>query len=303
MQYSNSSVQYFCRPCLGAQCAALRLRGGAASAGVDFLLTDIGMARDSRKHVGQDRERARCVEQSTLNIFLWAVAVAGVMGVASAQSTREVVLTTEETPPGAFSTIGNTTMVPTTTPTPVLCPSPPCPPRQNVFLQPQSGPNRNNQQMGQVVTVSGVFFPEDCSKGCVFSPPCETCEMEVTYSIYFGTEDAGCNFEDSAAAACQCTPLSGQVGFSPVSHMIKPWRKGDTSMHALRSVCMHSSCLSVLTVNNAACRTSRATATGRVLRLLPNIDAAASRARYNAPFTLTASWPKLLPNRSASLLI
>jgi hypothetical protein len=82
---------------------------------------------------------------------------------------------------------------------------------KNIFLEPQSGPNRNNQQMSPIITISGVFFPEDCTKGCLFSPPCDTCEMEVTYFIYFGTEDAGCNFQDSAATACQCTPLSGQV--------------------------------------------------------------------------------------------
>lgn len=111
--------------------------------------------------------------------------------------------------------VTNTTSVPDTTPPPEAeCPSPPdgpCPVNQHIFLQPQNGPNRNYQQMGQIVTVSGVFFPEDCSKGCLFSPPCETCEMEVTYFIYFGSADAGCNFEDTAASACQCTPLSGQV--------------------------------------------------------------------------------------------
>jgi len=111
--------------------------------------------------------------------------------------------------------VTNTTPAPDTTPVPeVVCPSPPdgpCPANQHIFLQPQRGPNRNYQQMGQIVTVSGVFFPEDCSKGCLFNPPCETCEMEVTYFVYFGTADAGCNFDDTAASACQCTPLSGQV--------------------------------------------------------------------------------------------
>jgi hypothetical protein len=111
--------------------------------------------------------------------------------------------------------VTNTTPAPDTTPAPeVVCPSPPdgpCPANQHIFLQPQRGPNRNYQQMGQIVTVSGVFFPEDCSKGCLFNPPCETCEMEVTYFVYFGTADAGCNFDDTAASACQCTPLSGQV--------------------------------------------------------------------------------------------
>jgi hypothetical protein len=115
--------------------------------------------------------------------------------------------------PEIVTTAINTTAIITTTPMPTLCPIPPCPVTRNTYLQPQSGPNRNNQQMGSIITISGVFFPEDCTKGCLFSPPCETCEMEVTYFIYFGTEDAGCNFQDSAATACQCTPLSGQVIF------------------------------------------------------------------------------------------
>jgi len=33
--------------------------------------------------------------------------------------------------------------------------------------------------------------------------------MEVTYRIYFGTEAVGCNFNDLAASACKCLPLSG----------------------------------------------------------------------------------------------
>lgn len=123
--------------------------------------------------------------------------------------------------------VTNTTPAPDTTPAPeVECPSPPdgpCPVNQHIFLQPQRGPNRNYQQMGQIVTVSGVFFPEDCSKGCLFSPPCETCEMEVTYFVYFGTADAGCNFDDTAASACQCTPLSGQV--TPLWQARKPQHK------------------------------------------------------------------------------
>ena len=118
--------------------------------------------------------------------------------------------------------IPSNTSIPGTTPLPIECPSPPCPSKQHIFLQPQRGPNRNNQQMGQVVTISGVFFPEDCSKGCLFSPPCETCEMEVTYFIYFGSEDAGCNFEDTAASACQCTALSGQVSSSLIHPLGDP---------------------------------------------------------------------------------
>lgn len=74
---------------------------------------------------------------------------------------------------------------PSTTPMPnpvVLCESPPCPPDGQLSLSPASGPN-NNQQLGtQTVTISGVFFPSDCSKGCVFSTPCDTCEMEVCES-------------------------------------------------------------------------------------------------------------------------
>eukprot|EP00960_Hanusia_phi_P025259 741932-Hanusia_phi.AAC.2 len=88
----------------------------------------------------------------------------------------------------------------------------------DVSLIPASGPNNNQQQGTQTVTISGTFFPTDCSKGCVFDPPCDTCEMEVTYYVYFGSDAAGCNFEDQDADACQCTAPSGEVqaggGFS-----------------------------------------------------------------------------------------
>ena len=103
--------------------------------------------------------------------------------------------------------------IPTTTPPPnpvVLCESPPCPPEGQLSLNPVSGPN-NNQQLGtQTVTISGLFFPNDCSKGCVFSTPCDTCEMEVTYYVYFGSATAGCNFYDPDADACQCQAISGE---------------------------------------------------------------------------------------------
>jgi len=105
------------------------------------------------------------------------------------------------------------TAFPTTTPPPnpvVLCESPPCPPEGQLSLNPVSGPN-NNQQLGtQTVTISGLFFPNDCSKGCVFSTPCDTCEMEVTYYVYFGSAAAGCNFYDPDADACQCQAISGE---------------------------------------------------------------------------------------------
>ena len=35
--------------------------------------------------------------------------------------------------------------------------------------------------------------------------------MEVTYYVYFGSDAAGCNFEDQDADACQCTAPSGEV--------------------------------------------------------------------------------------------
>ncbi|EKX47066.1 hypothetical protein GUITHDRAFT_106982 [Guillardia theta CCMP2712] len=104
-----------------------------------------------------------------------------------------------------------TTPVPTTTPIPeVICPIPPCPSDGDVTLVPASGPNNNQQQGTQIVTISGTFFPSDCSKGCVFDPPCDTCEMEVTYYVYFGSDATGCNFEDQDADACQCTAPSGE---------------------------------------------------------------------------------------------
>mmetsp|Transcript_31239 Transcript_31239/g.64749 ORF Transcript_31239/g.64749 Transcript_31239/m.64749 type:complete len:378 (+) Transcript_31239:131-1264(+) len=97
------------------------------------------------------------------------------------------------------------------TPTPTaLCMSPPCPEAGGLSLKPLGGPN-NNQQLGTaVVTISGSLFPADCSPACFMTPPCEVCEMEVTYFVYFGTTEAGCNFYDTAAAACQCNPISGQ---------------------------------------------------------------------------------------------
>ncbi len=115
----------------------------------------------------------------------------------------------ETTPTGPYT--------PTTTPGPnppeVLCSSPPCPPEgklSQLSLEPVSGPN-NNQQLGtQTVTISGIFFPSDCSKACVFSTPCDTCEMEVTYNVYFGSTTAGCNFYDLNADACQCRAVSGE---------------------------------------------------------------------------------------------
>ena len=129
----------------------------------------------------------------------------------------EPVVPIETTPPPVpdpVVPIPGTTAGPMTSPSPipsVLCPSPPCPSDDTeLTLVPSSGPN-NNQQLGtQTVTISGVFFPSDCTKGCVFSTPCDTCEMEVTYYVYFGTATAGCNFQDFNADACKCTPLSGE---------------------------------------------------------------------------------------------
>jgi len=113
-------------------------------------------------------------------------------------------------PTGTFGK-NTTPPVPTTTPVPeIICPIPPCPSDGDVSLIPASGPNNNQQQGTQTVTISGTFFPTDCSKGCVFDPPCDTCEMEVTYYVYFGSDAAGCNFEDQDADACQCTAPSGE---------------------------------------------------------------------------------------------
>ena len=129
--------------------------------------------------------------------------------------------------PGNLSIIPLTTFAPIpTSSTPVpgpICPSPPCIPPRSVLLSPNHGPNNNQQQGTTVVTITGVFWPVDCNKGCVFTPPCDACEMEVSYWVYFGTESAGCNFHDPAASACQCTAVNGQEIVSDCRWMGMPY--------------------------------------------------------------------------------
>jgi hypothetical protein len=123
------------------------------------------------------------------------------------------------------SAMGSTTAMPFTTALPeTSCPSPPCTaPGTFLQLSPTHGPNNNQQEGTTVVTITGVFWPVDCNKGCVFTPPCDACEMEVSYWVYFGTESAGCNFHDPAASACQCTAVNGQEIVSDCRWMGMPY--------------------------------------------------------------------------------
>lgn len=55
-----------------------------------------------------------------------------------------------------------------------------------------------------------MFFPSDCSKTCLFSELCAECEMEVSYYVALGTEEAGCSLRNLEASACKCEPLDSQ---------------------------------------------------------------------------------------------
>ncbi len=123
------------------------------------------------------------------------------------------------------SAMGSTSAILFTTALPEsVCPAPPCiAPGTSLQLSPEHGPNNNQQEGTTVVTITGIFWPVDCNKGCVFTPPCDACEMEVSYWVYFGSESAGCNFHDPAASACQCTAVNGQEIVSDCRWMGMPY--------------------------------------------------------------------------------